>query len=639
LGIRKLLKKFGKWVRSGSSPFQIFLGCFLGFFVGMIPGFNLLVVIGVLLLVVLNVSRGLALLGLALGKLLCLLLAPVTFHAGYFIIHRMGLEGFFRAAASAPFTALMDLHVYCVAGGLPFALLLGAFFGYLMSRIITGLRRGILEATRRSEKMERLSKNKLVRFLLWLAFGKAKKVDEAGEKPPLVKKFAAVLCLVAVGLVLLAQFALSGSLVRKSAEKNLGRSVGAEVNIRAAGVSLLTGKLSIDGLQITDPDKPTHNMVAIEKLVGDINIAGLFAKRLIVDRLTVSGFATGTPRKSPGRVFERRKETERKTEKKTENALSNYFEDGEALEKCLGHAEKLKGYLEKFSELKDRAGERKTPERRRAMKQELLKRAQLEKYFLLSAKELIAARPACVVRRLEVEKIRLGEGSAAYSVHAEQISTHPERNSRPMMIRLTGAGGLDASVVLHFEKSDGRHHVRIKVPGVSVGRALKPSSAVPVDVQSATADIEIDGTFSADEIHIPVKIHLTDLKARTRQGRSVLGLDPRTAARIFENLDEFTVAVTLVGSLDEPRVELDEQQTLEQLKAALVKAGKAELASRVNGRLEKLTGGALKGIKPDLSKGLPKNLLPGLSRDEAEKQETKKKRPSSRPENLLKKLF
>ena len=157
MGLRKLVRKMGKAIRGGVSPAQIFTGCFLGFLVGMLPGINLIVVAGLFLLFFLSVNRSLALLGIALGKALCLALAPVTFAVGYFLIHESGLEGLFRAASSAPVLALMNLHVYCVTGGLPFALVLGIVFGWLVKKPIGGVRLGIVEASKRSEKMERLA--------------------------------------------------------------------------------------------------------------------------------------------------------------------------------------------------------------------------------------------------------------------------------------------------------------------------------------------------------------------------------------------------------------------------------------------------------------------------------------------------
>ncbi|NQU76008.1 MAG: hypothetical protein HQ546_06840, partial [Planctomycetes bacterium] len=46
----KLIRKFVKALRGGSSFREVFLGVFLGFAVGMIPGVNLTLILAVLLL-------------------------------------------------------------------------------------------------------------------------------------------------------------------------------------------------------------------------------------------------------------------------------------------------------------------------------------------------------------------------------------------------------------------------------------------------------------------------------------------------------------------------------------------------------------------------------------------------------------
>ena len=208
MGLRKTIRKLGKAVRGGVSPTQVFVGCFLGFLVGMIPGINLIVVMGLFLLFFLSVNRSLALLGIALGKALCLALAPVTFEVGYALVHQAGLEGFFRAAAGAPVLALMNLHVYCLAGGLPFAIVLGIVFGWLVTKAIVSVRLGIVEATKRSEKMERFSQKKIIRFFVWFVFGpkKADLQESVEKKKPIVRKFAVVICVAVVAVVVLAEW-------------------------------------------------------------------------------------------------------------------------------------------------------------------------------------------------------------------------------------------------------------------------------------------------------------------------------------------------------------------------------------------------------------------------------------------------
>ena len=74
----KLFRKLVKLLRGGAGPWETFAGCVLGMVIGMTPGFNMTVVIALLLLLVLNAHFALAIIAWAIGKALCLVLAPVT---------------------------------------------------------------------------------------------------------------------------------------------------------------------------------------------------------------------------------------------------------------------------------------------------------------------------------------------------------------------------------------------------------------------------------------------------------------------------------------------------------------------------------------------------------------------------------
>ena len=78
--------------------------------------------------------------------------------------------------------------------------------------------------------------------------------------------------------------------------------VGAEVDIEELHTSFFHASLHVHGLSITNPDKPSNNMLEI----GDIRFAvlwdGLLRARFIVNEVTVDDVAIDTPRKRPGRV-------------------------------------------------------------------------------------------------------------------------------------------------------------------------------------------------------------------------------------------------------------------------------------------------------------------------------------------------
>ena len=179
----KLLRKLGKALRGGATFRQIFLGFLLGIAVGMTPGVNLTLLLGVALLFFLNTNGGIAGIGIVLGKVLCLLLAPVTFEVGYFLIHSAGLGGLVRAASDTPVLALLGLDYYCLLGGIPLVLLIGGVGGWMLAGYMLKLRAVVSQTAEKSEKLGKLADNRFVKFVLKIAFGKAKEAPTDDRSP------------------------------------------------------------------------------------------------------------------------------------------------------------------------------------------------------------------------------------------------------------------------------------------------------------------------------------------------------------------------------------------------------------------------------------------------------------------------
>ena len=232
-----------------------------------------------------------------------------------------------------------------------------------------------------------------------------------------------------------------------------------------------------------------------------------------------------------------------------------------------------------------------------------------------------------------------------------------------MTMTLSPAKGGDPSARLefHFEKPNAMHLLKVNMRDVALGEGLKLSSDVPLDVQEGTVNIDADGQFSDERLELPFNLVVRNLKANTQEGKSVLGLDPKTAQEVFRNLDELKIAGTIQGSLTAPTLKLDQKQILASLKEALMKAGKAELARRANEQLQRVGGEATKklekalggklgvkvpvDVKKTLKDKLPGGLgvkIPGLGakgqKEEGKKPQTEEKK-KPQPKDLLKKLF
>ena len=304
----KIIRKIGKILRGGAGRKEILLGTLCGVLIGFNPGFNLTLVAAILIALLLNANTSFTLLGAALGKVLSLILAPISFHTGYFIIHNIGMEEVFRSLCNAPFTALMDLNVYALVGGLPYALATGLIVGIILGSAITRIRKRMLEADQHAI-IGKTFNNKISRFLLRLAFGKSKLSfeDEIPKNAPMFRKSGIIVIGVVVAIGLAMEFLLLNMIVKSGIQSSISTVTGAEVNIATAHLSLAKGKLELHDLQVTDPDQPTHNMVQLDTLVVDISIRDLLRNTYVIDLMEGSTLKRKVPRKSPGAVYEKPK--------------------------------------------------------------------------------------------------------------------------------------------------------------------------------------------------------------------------------------------------------------------------------------------------------------------------------------------
>ncbi len=113
-----LLRKIGKLLRGKDTPCQLMAAAVLGSLLGFVPGFAQapgLVLCLIALLVVLSANIGLALLVVLPAHLLSLLLLPVSFDVGRFLLEG-GASGFFAALIDMPVVAWFGLEHYATVG-------------------------------------------------------------------------------------------------------------------------------------------------------------------------------------------------------------------------------------------------------------------------------------------------------------------------------------------------------------------------------------------------------------------------------------------------------------------------------------------------------------------------------------------
>ncbi len=415
----KLIRKLGKALRGGATFRDMFLGIFLGFAIGMIPGVNLTLIFLIVLVLFLNATGALAFLSFVFGRILCLLLAPVTFRLGYMMMHDLGLVGLVRSAAEIPVVAMMDLHVYCLLGAIPLIIIVGGLMAWFVARSVVKTRVAIASATGKSEKAQKVAGNWFIRFIMRVAFGKQKGkfADMAEAKSPLIRKGRVIAAAVVTAALAVATMIFLDSIVKRGLEKSIAAANGAEVNIAKADLSLRSGRLVIEGLQVTDAARPTHNRFQAEKIVADVGIAEMLTRRFVIDLVECEAMRMDIERKTPGKVYREKPEAKEKAPSVLDDLTGKLGKSAEYYEEIKKFNERLRKLREY---LKSDEAEASEPDA-----EALARRARALGYLKLSAKKYLAQSPTWVVRDVKVSRIQLRPDLPTFTVEGKNLSSHP----------------------------------------------------------------------------------------------------------------------------------------------------------------------------------------------------------------------
>lgn len=569
----KIIRKIGRMLRGGAGKKEIFLGALCGVLIGFNPVAGLTLAFAILITLLLNANVGFTLLGVAVGKLLSLAIAPISFHTGYFLIHNIGLEGLFTKLANAPVTALMDLNVYAMVGGLPYAIIVGIVFAIFMRTTVTKIREQMVKAGE-NEKVGKAVGNKFSRFLMWLVFGKQKisTADVLAKESPLLRKSGLILVgsVVVIGLVL--EFFLLDLVVKKGIEAGISAETGAEVNIDKAHLSLAGGKLEIENLQVADPDKLTHNLVQLDTLTADISMGDLLRSSYAIDLLEGSTLKRDVPREQPGKLVVKEGKA-KEEEPSAEEALP-----GKKLEDYFARAKDLKKYGEKAHDYlktrNDNAEAIAKDEKPKASKEAAVADARKLGY-LKAAADLVATRPKWTIHEIKIDNVLLGGDYPAQNLQASEVSSHPELNGQPTAFVMTPVGGTEptAKVVLRFDDPSASNELVANMKDVSIGDSINTGDSLKIE--DGKADVFINGTFTADSLDLPFTVQVHDLK---------------TDNATLNNLKQLELPGKLHGSLVSPRVTVD---IGDNLKNAVVDAAKEKAKEEAKAAAQKEVDKAL----------------------------------------------
>ncbi len=581
----KPIRKFIAIFRGEALPVMIVLSTLFGFWFGLTPGWQGIHVVILVLALVLNVNLGIFLLFAALGKALAYAAAPGLYFAGQWVIGSLG--GLLMTLAAIPVVGLTDFATYAVAGALVVGPVVGLVLGLLLGRLVQQFRQAWLKLDESSEKFRAFQQKTWVRWLDWLLLGKRTKDVKAvlQKKPKLIRMPGVIVAVVVLLGAGIGVYFTSGDQLGGVVAAQLGQANGAEVNLARFNFSPLAGRIEATGIQVTDPQAPVQNRLEIGELTADAGLWSLLIGRLVVDEVAVGGVGFGTPRETPGEVYP--------TAEAAVAAEEPAFEE-ERYELPEGQLEELASYFERGEQMKEKLREAAQwlPSREAPPEPEP---AAVEGYLgYLTARAPTAPTPRVVVRRARFDEVMLPfEELGRSTIEAENLSDQPAAYGEPVVLKVTSQERPTRVTIRNHYGAGGRYaEIDAEVAEVPLTKLQEQLSGKnPVRFTGGTATAQVSGRADREQVDLAIAVQTAGMQTEASGG--FFGLDPQVAGEALKALENLQTELRVVGPVGAPRLALNAPRITAQLQAALMEAGKRELANRMDAELEKQLGDKL----------------------------------------------
>jgi len=598
-----ITRRIGKLLRGKATPFQVFSAGVLGALIAFTPGFSQapgLMLFWFLLLAVLNANLFVAAMVGAGARILALLLTPISFELGRLLLDGP-VEGLFRAIVNAPVLAFFGFDYYIVAGGQLIGVVVGAIAGYGAVRLLTGFRAQMSRMETGSERFQKWSSKKSVRLLTFVFVGGAKKktYEELMARPignPIRPVGVLLIVLFMVVLFVTLQF-FQAPIVTAALRSGLERANGATVDLERADLDPTSGKLTVSGLAMADPNALGRDLFQTDRIEADISLSGILKKRLVLDRVMIDQASSGEQRKIPGRlVGPRPKPSKEKTDLPEMKGLDEILDNAKIWKERLSQ---LKKWLDTLGGSGDKgASEPGAP----GYREQLEARVRSLGYPNVRALHLIEGAPTLLVRDLEVERIKTGQfPNETLRLQGTNLSTHPNLVAdSPRIVVVSSQKTLEFDLTMGTAAGGGENQLTFAYRGLSVDSLaghLTVGGTAPLS--GGTMDVSVSGRLSPTDSNLPFSVTLK--KTNLSLGGSAIPVS------------SLTIPFAVRGPMDNPVIRVDSAD----LQKALLAAGQKEAVRRLRSELGVDAGGDGESLE-DAAKGLLGGLLKKKTEPEKE---------------------
>lgn len=521
----------------GQGPRSLALAIVFGTVAGFVTGWNLSLGAVLLAFVVLNVRAKAFACAWAFGAAASLLAAELTSGLGRLLLDETPLGAGLGALGDSAWIAMFVLDRYALLGG--------ACLGLLLS----------LPAAKLAAVLARRS-----------AAGEAPKSRE-----PWIRPWGYLTGLAGLVVFAAAPWWLGPKLVEREMLRQLSAANGAAVEAAAVRLSLWTGELEIDDLQLVDPHRSDRDRLRIGRVSARLQPGALVRGRLETDKLLLSQIRTDVARRQAAESAERPMHSRR----------SHYLVTTEGGGSAAAPELELDGYLRNWSEFRDRLA--------------WLGRLVAGIEQLAAGGEPRGARSDLGRPRARVQVAQLRADDLAYAwglgrnavLEISKFSSNPALAKGVAKLEITAPEfSTEISAELDLQQSGGRHAVRCATYDLQLADLTEPNPADQTfAISEGKIDLQGEGWLSRERLELKLHVEAKPLDVRIASHARLAGLEAETWDQGLHRLGGLRAEAKLAGPWTAPVLSLDRQRFVEQFKHQLRAAGEHQLVRAVEEQL------------------------------------------------------
>lgn len=524
----------------GRSPRNAALAIALGIVAGFVAGWNFTAAALFVCVAALNVRPKLFAAAWAVAAATSILASGLTYRLGVLLLDGTPLGAAVGALGDGVFVALLDWDRYTLVGG--------AALGLLLS----------LPAAKLTAKILRASSPAV----------------EGEPKEPWLRPYGLVWALAVLIACSAAPWTVGPKLAGRALLVRLAAANGAAVEAGDVRLSLWSGELQIDDLQLVDPKRPDRDRLRIGRITTTVSPGALLRGRFETERLFASQIRADVAR--------RQSATAVRGGRRTTAAASRqpaFDVPADELE--------LDGYLRGWPEFRDRlawlGGLTAALEQLAECEQQASSAGPYGQRSTLGQR-----RPRVQIDFLRAEKLAgdFGLGSDAL-VELRRLSSQPLDSDAATRLKVA-APELDAQLIveLQLHAAQRRHRIQASASNWQLAELLD-SAAIErgIAVASAKADLQAEGWLSRDCLELKVHLQAKSLDVHVEGPQRFAGVEAATWNEGLQRLRALRVEAKLAGTWAAPALTVDRQRVVELFKYQLRAAGEHELVRAVEHQL------------------------------------------------------